>query len=450
MKKLVLLALTALVTIGSAFSSLAEENGEEQLLVGAAVRVVTPTKENGMLPVPGIGRDAGDMVDVIEDLHTRVIAFQSGDNTALLVCTETGKGPVGWQFAEELSEYTGVPVEGIFYTTTHSHSAPEVKSEISLEPEEGEEVDNATKWARYTLEQMKDAADEALANLQPVTVEIGYGESYINVNRNRTYVNRIDGTTERTLGYNPTGFSDKTLTVVSFNDMEGNPVAYIVNYPMHGVTMIANTYFDGETGIHPDVPGYVSLLLEEEYEGSVAVWTSGAAGDQNPMVSNQVMYPDPKTGEAVTEYTGDIKIMEYLGNIHYSDILNVIDNMEPVDASSVSFAEGVTTIPNEEGAETEEFALDLKILRIGDIVFAGSPGELWASIGAYMKDNSLLENTIVVNHTWTQKDAYTGYICDDDGRINGGYSTDKLQYKTGYINDALTDLMNSLIEETNE
>ncbi|MDO4546805.1 MAG: hypothetical protein Q4D04_01765 [Clostridia bacterium] len=445
MKKILTLVLVLALTV----CPIAYAQGEEtQLLVAAAVRDVTPTIENGLLPIPGIGRDAGPIVDVIDPLRTRVIALQSGDSTALIVCTETGKGPTGWQFAKALSEHTGVPVEAIFYTTTHSHSAPELKTEITLEPVEGEEVDNKTLWGRYVLEQMCSAADEALANLKPATAGIGYSESYINTNRNRTYISRADGTTYRELGYNPTGISDKTLVVVRFDDLDGNPIAYIVNYPVHAVTMIANTYFDGQTGVSSDIPGHVSTLLEEQNPGSVAVWTSGAAGDQNPIASNQVMYPDPETGDLVTEYTGEVKIMEYLANIHYADILTAIESIAPVAADDVAFAEGITSIPNEEGSEEAEFALHLKVLRIGDIAFVGSPAELYTSIGMYMKENSIIENTIVVNHTWTQEEAYNGYVLDDDARVNGGYGGGRLVYKTGYVNDALADLMNSLLEET--
>lgn len=433
----------------NAFASSGIETEESQLWLGAAVRDVSPTKENGMLPIPGNnGNDAAPITDVIDPIHTRVLAFQSGDTKALLVCTETGKGPTGWQFAAQLSEHTGIPVDAIFYMATHSHAAPSLKTEISLEPVEGEEADNMTKWGRYVLSQMFDAADEALANMQPVTAEIGYSESYINMNRNAFFTSRVDGTTTNDGGYNPTGVSDKTVSVVKFNDMSGKPVAFLVNYPVHAVTMIGNTYFDGDQGLSADIPGVVSTLLEEKYEGCVAVWSSGAAGDQNPIVSNQVIYPDPVTGEKVIEYTGDIKIMEYLAYWHYEDILKAIDTAEPVDASEVAFASGTTTIPNEEGAEEEEFTLHLKVLRLGNIVFAGSPGELYTSLGMYMKEHSIYKNTIVFNHVWTEKDCYNGYILDDEGRANGSMGGGKLSYKPGYINDALADLMNQLIEAT--
>ncbi|MDR0624492.1 MAG: hypothetical protein LBG10_08690, partial [Treponema sp.] len=107
--------------------------GGGPLLAGVAKRDITPTRENGMLPIAGIGRDAGDIVDVIDHVYTRVMALQSGSKKALIIVTETGKGPTGWQFAAEVSKHTGIPVEAIFYTTTHVHSVPEEKNKVNFD-----------------------------------------------------------------------------------------------------------------------------------------------------------------------------------------------------------------------------------------------------------------------------------------------------------------------------
>ncbi len=438
----IVLACVLIMSLGS-FAGAADET---PLLIGVSKRDITPTKENGMLPIAGIGRDAGDIVDVIDHVYTRVMALQSADTTALIVVTETGKGPTGWQFAELLSEHTGVPVEAIFYTTTHVHSVPEEKNEVNFDFAEGQHESTKQLWAKYVLEQMYDACDEALASMQPASVGIAYGESYINTNRNRVYTNRETGESYTELGYNPTGVSDKTLVTMRFDDADGKPIAFLVNYAMHAVTMIANTYFDGETGISGDVPGYVSGLLEAENEGAVAFWTSGTAGDQNPISSNQVMIPVPETGDLLTYYTGDYDIMKYWASIHFADILATLDKIEETTPNLfLGFAEGNTVIPTEEGATADEFLLHLKVLRIGDIAFVGSPAELFSSIGKYMKSNAALKNTIVFNHTWTQKDANNGYIADDESRVTGGYGIGRKTFQIGYINDALTGLMNELI-----
>ena len=53
-----------------------------ELKAGAAVRDITPTVENGLLPIAAVGRTTAE--GVIDPLHTRVIALNDGEKTALL------------------------------------------------------------------------------------------------------------------------------------------------------------------------------------------------------------------------------------------------------------------------------------------------------------------------------------------------------------------------------
>ena len=230
--KCLTLAAAAVLCLSTAALAAPEEEEPITLMAGAAVRDITPTEENGMLPIAAVGRTTAE--GVIDELHTRVIALSDGTNTALIVSNETGKGPYGPLFAQELSDHTGVPLDAIFYTATHAHATPEITDEIDMDyitfDEGSEEVDNLQKWGRLVYDQMMDAADEAIANLEPVTVGIGYSDSYVNVNRNAKYTNP-DGSYYWAQGYGFDGFSDKTLSVIRFTSVEtGDPVAFIFNY----------------------------------------------------------------------------------------------------------------------------------------------------------------------------------------------------------------------------
>ena len=149
-------------------------------------------------------------------------------------------------FAQELSEHTGVPLDAIFYTATHAHAAPEITNEIDMSYltfEEDEEVDNLQKWGRLVYDQMMDAADEALANLEPVTMGIGYSNCYMNVNLNAKYT-KADGTYYWAQGDNFEGFSDKTLAVMRFTSVETGNADLAFEY---GQTMIPSS----EAGEYP-------------------------------------------------------------------------------------------------------------------------------------------------------------------------------------------------------
>lgn len=435
-------------TQADAVEEKAAKTESSSLLVGAAVRDITPTDE--MYPLtrkPNV-----EMVGVLDPLHVRVIAISDDDTTTLMVCTETGRS-LGPQYAELIAEHTGMSLDSIILTSTHSHAAPEVTEDLDLDFDENDpEVTNQQKWAKYTRDQVFEAVDEALANQEPATVGIGYSESYINVNRSSEYNQKNEETGEmeeyRYLGYNGAGLSDKTVATVRFNDLDGNPLAIIVNYAVHGTVMHANTCIDGKTGISADIPGIVSGYLEENYDGAVAMWLSGAAGDQNPIVQNDVYTRNPETGEFEETFTGDYNLLTYLSKIHYADVEKALDSIEDYSADAeVDYGFIDSSIPAAEGSEDSEFPITVQMLRVGDIGLACFSGELFTSTGMYMKENALLEDTLVVNHAWQRDYQANGYCADDDTIEFGGFGSNA-KYQAGYLEEELTSMMNGFYEET--
>jgi hypothetical protein len=81
------------------------------------------------------------------------------------------------------------------------------------------------------------------------------------------------------LGHNPDGPSDKTVAVVKFETMEGEPFAVFSNYGVHATVMGASNL-----QVSADLPGATSRFVEEHYgKGVISPWTSGAGGDQAPI-----------------------------------------------------------------------------------------------------------------------------------------------------------------------
>jgi len=112
----------------------------------------------------------------------------------------------------------------------------------------------------------------------PARIGYGTGVSYINVNRNI-----IDPKTRRWWEWpNYDGPSDRTVGVVKFDSLAGEPIAVYYNYAMHGVTV-------GQLDkVSADAPGEVSKYIEDSLDDkAVALWSSGAAGDQNPIYYQQ-------------------------------------------------------------------------------------------------------------------------------------------------------------------
>ncbi len=216
--------------------------------------------------------------------------------------------------------------------------------------------------------------------------------------------------------------------------------------------------------VHPDIGGLVSQYIENEYEGSVAIWLSGAAGDQNPILRNTMNFESPITGE-VLEIPVDGGFLEsavYYASIQFVDVKRAIAEMEEEDSfesdTPVSMAWDSDVVEpidelNSDGEPYNEIPISLTVLRIGDIVLAGFPGELYNAIGVAMRDESDLEgvpseNILVVNHCWTHDGEARSYYPDDVAISNNSYNWgNSVKYPEGVINGAMIDLLEEVWEE---
>ncbi|MDH3371787.1 MAG: hypothetical protein OEM85_00265 [Gammaproteobacteria bacterium] len=449
MRKIQTIRAACLIVIVAIPNAMAHA-AEQQLFVGAAVRDTTPMQE--WFPLSGTSRiQLGQLVGVIDPIHVRVIAVGNGETPALVVTFEAGDAPSPETFLPGLSRHTGVPTDAIYYGGTHGHSSPTTKIDPNVPATE--------LYNKYVYEQMIAAADEAIAKMRPATVGIGYSESYINTNRQRFY-ELEDGTTKGAQGYNPTGPSDKTLSVIRFSDLQGKPIAFIVHYAVHNTTMYANRFDGNDNGVSADIAGAVSGHLEAKFEGAVANWIPGAAGDQNPIISNEYFTPNPETGEQEIQMMGRavVELVEFYGKIQFADVLTALSNIQTVTSEArISYATGDGTLPPYTEGQ-QDVRIQLRMLRIGNIALVGTAGELFNSIGVYMQEHSLVEHTLVSNQVripdeYTHVEgvkAITSYQPDDYALIHDGWHTNNRRYAVGSINGGYTTLMNRMIESTKQ
>lgn len=404
--------------------------------VGGAVRDITPTSD--MLPLTRAPHM--EMTGVLDPIHVRVVALADGRETVLIVSAETGRS-LGPQFADSLRAWTGLPLRNILMTSTHTHAAPEITGPVDFSGS-----DRHARWARMVLRQMLSAADEALSSMEPATLGVGHGESYINVNRNSAYNRREqDGSLSETrgIGWNPTGPTDRELAVIRFNaESDGHPIAFLVNYAVHGTVMHANTCLDGKTGISSDIPGFTSAYLERNYPGTTAIWLSGAAGDQNPIVQNDLYFRNPADGTARTVSGSDYAILAWLSAIHYADVEEALGTISGED-TSVTLSTGYesTSIPGKEG---DDVYLSLQYIRIGTVNLACFSGELFSTTGRFLKENAVRPNTLIVNHAWQREEQDNGYHADDWTLLHGGFGQRQARYLPGYLDNALLALLHTL------
>jgi hypothetical protein len=192
----------------------------------------------------------GDVVAIILDLDIQILTNERAD-----------------QIRKAVSAATGVPFESIRAAATHTHSGPvPYKSWI----EKGYEM--VAPWFENVARWSAEAAQEAIANLQPVTIRAGVGQCFINANRRA-----VTPKGERFLGINAEGPCDRDVSVVRLDSADGNVMATLINYACHATIMGPPNRL-----ITPDYPGAMKRVVEQAIGGK-CMFFQGSAGDQGPM-----------------------------------------------------------------------------------------------------------------------------------------------------------------------
>lgn len=448
MKLRVIAASLALCTSPAAFAAQAPH--VTQLRAGASRIDYTPPRDK--LPANFNG--------VLDDIYVRSVVVDNGQTRAALVSVDAGAiptdlyGKVSARAAQEL----GIPAAQLLLSATHTHSVP-----FRL----GGDVEA----------KIMQSLREAVARLQPARVAWGTGISYINVNRDR-----VDPATNRWWeGPNYDGTSDKTVAVVRFETISGEPIAVYANYAVHGVLTGTLDLISG------DIPGATSRYVEESLGGNaVALWTSGAAGDQNPIYFNQtyelrdirikdyarrgqdISNAMPPGGQGLDRSNPRVQLLMQqqkqmtltMGQMLGEEILHVMReslDRSPADAT-IQGAQAEVSCPARHRTDSGragypgtyvdagEVPIGLGALRIGDVYIGAVNAEVYNAIALRLKRESPFKHTLMV--TLTNGSAPTGYIPSEDAFGRNVFTVLSSSLKPGCaeagIVNGLVDLMRGL------
>ena len=430
----------------------------------------TPAKNNDLLFKAGAAKvdvtpDEKDLPKNIEGIHdrlySRAIVIDNGETSAALITVDTGMifEQLWKNVTQKIEKELGIPAQNILLTPTHTHSG--------------------VMWADPDLENnIFKSVKLAKEKLQPARIGYGTGVSYINVNRNI-----IDPKTRRWWeGPNYDGPSDKTVAVVKFESLNGNPIAVYYNYAMHAVTVGQLDKISG------DAPGAASRYIEYSFDDKiVAVWSTGACGDQNPIYFQQtydlreirikdyakrgidISNAMPPGGEGLNKQDPTVKkLMDQqkqmilsMGQFLGEEVMHVMRGMERMSESGriigsqkmVSFPGRDRTNKGRAGYEGtykdgEPVELRLGLLMIDDIAIGTVNAEVFNLIAQRLKKESPLARTMMV--TLTNGMANSGYIPNDAAF---GYQTFEVlssRCKPGYAENAIVNGILDLIYDAKE
>jgi neutral ceramidase len=171
---------------------------------------------------------------------------------------------------DRIAAELGIPVKNILLAGTGTHSSP-----IGSGPQgPGAEAARNVSFEDKIFNSVRLAKEK----LQAARMSFGTGVSYINVNRDN-----IDSKTHGWWeGPNYEGVSDKSVRVLKFVTLNGDPIAVYYNYAVFNVITGVLDLVSG------DITGATSRYIEESYDDKmVAALSLGAHGDQNPIFFQQ-------------------------------------------------------------------------------------------------------------------------------------------------------------------
>ena len=351
---------------------------------------------------------------------------------------------------ERIAKALKISTDCIFVHTTHTHTGCETDVRCWGCPANPEALipvaDAATQAAIAAYEQMAE-------------VKMGTGRTY----ETRYSFCRDFFTTDGHVEMNPAATRvppeklvspisdiDQSVNVIRFDDMEGKPLCFVINYALHLDTNAHPDKFDA------DYAGTLREALRRHYgKDVVVVFFNGCCGNINHIDfknnNHQKTHTHPKTysswhiGEGLAETVREMNPPPYprAGEIliqgryctfptarRYATperkewAKSFLAHAEKAKAESKSVNyhdEQCAEIYLAEDADKTPRLMDIGIhvLQIGDIVFVGLPGEIFSEIGLQIKALSPFAHTVVVELA----DGWHGYIAPDYVLRTGCYES---------------------------
>jgi len=373
--------------------AVAAESGA--LKVGAAKVDTTPTNLAGLT---NLWRK--QFAGVHDHLYVRALVLDNGKNSAAVVAADLVEFGDTMPLRERIAMEVGIPADHLILTASHDHSAP--RGGV-VSPGATAQVGGAgtAAYSAWLYDKIVEAVKQAKAAEQPARMGLATGKADVNTNRDE--YNPEKGWE---LGINYDRPSDKTVWVVKFESLSGDPIAVLFNYGVHSV--VAGPENDQVTG---DLAGAAERYVESHYNNKVvALFTIGPAGDQNP----KFIGPGQQPVEAPSIY----QAVDAQGFMLGAEVVRVavrIKNM--TETTRIGASEKVIICPTKPRqpapGQSAQQATDLKIhlglIELNDIAFTSVSGEVVTNIYYHLKKSSPLSNTMMI----TLANDRVGYIIDD-------------------------------------
>lgn len=406
---------------------------------------------------------------ILDPLYATAVAFDDGEKRAVVISVDV----IGFnqhlmdQVRPMVAEAIGTKTEAVFICCTHTHLAPGITAGDTG-------VENEAYVYQTFVKKLRDAAILAVQDLAPAKLSYTRGEA-----KDVSFIRRFrmkDGSFRTNPGYQnpdidcPASASDDSSSLLIIK-RENAPEIGIVNFQVHADVI-------GGCKLSADFPKFVRDTYETLIPNSRCMYINGAEGDSNH-VDVRLTEDKCRGGYDRSRYMGRKIAMSVIANYELA---------EPLDDDRITFGQksvwaklnkgtpeeleaalrvkavwqekgddGITPLPGRSQKETrfislrivnlakvpDEKELYITALSVGDVVFAGFPGEPFTKVGTSVKEASKFTLTIPA----CCANGYEGYYPTQNAFDEGGYEALTARYQCGTAEKliaASTQLINAL------
>ena len=371
----------------------------------ASVKVdITPTTPQWLM-----GYGARQSTAIHDPIFHRIAILDDGKTQVIVVASDLCVFSPG-VFDETVAELKLDPKQ-LWWTVTHTHSAPEVGPPGVYDVLLKGRSEHA--WSReylaFTKAKLAEGIAAARAKLAPARMVTGVGRANANINRR---ARDLDGSIS--LGYNPDGPVDRQIGLVRLEDAgTGKIIALIANYAMHG-TALGGQWME----ISGDAPSAAINYVEQQL-GATVLYVNGAAGNIAPIYTTQA---NPRAahlpqfrvllGEKILAANAT------LGGATAPAALRLSEKIvETPRRADIGWPAELGQYAAKSPAGADLIRIPVRMLAIGDTVLWGAPVELFCEISMRVREDSPFRHTFFFGYM----NGWLGYLPTAAAFAEGGY-----------------------------
>ncbi|MEX0794454.1 MAG: neutral/alkaline non-lysosomal ceramidase N-terminal domain-containing protein [Pirellulaceae bacterium] len=449
---------------------------ENQFRAGAATSNITPplggSIVGGFLPIPS--------KHVHDELHARCLVLDDGETTiALVVCDLLGiHRKISDEARRLIEERVGISPEHVLISATHTHSA------VSAIGDRFEVDQKPNNYQQFVASRIADGVQRAHNLLRPA--EFGFTTVDVpeHVFNRRWFMKEgtvplnpfgeIDQVKMNPPGgsdnlVKPAGPTDPTISILSFREVDGDPISVMATYSLHYVGGVGSGHISADYfGMFCDKLTHL-LDAAEQDTPFVPIMANGTSGD-----INNINFTKPRGRKSAYEQMRYVahdvaeKVSQALADVQYkSEITLGAKYREPViptrqvSPGKLAWAQSLLEEPEPESnradlpriyaqrtlnmsKQPKEEPIPIQAFRIGDVSIGTMPCEIFCEIGLEYRARTPRKPGFMIslNH------GYYGYLPTPKQHALGGYETwlgtNRLEV------DASVILLDNLIEMTEE